>query len=99
MGSSTLNDQNWKNVFANAKMKHPTGKEVRYGQKKNRKKTPKKPHKIANLISKLNFYNTALKGCQGIAFTHGVRMGRRAGRKSLSSLYLRNDKVEEVDTW
>ena len=25
------------------------------------------------------FYPTALKGCQGIVFTHGVQMGGRAG--------------------
>ena len=25
------------------------------------------------------FYPTALKGCRGIVFTHGVRMGGRAG--------------------
>ena len=25
------------------------------------------------------FYRTALKGCQGIVFTHGVRVGRQAG--------------------
>ena len=44
-----------------------------------------------------HFYPTALKGCQGIVFTHGVRMGGRASgraaRKSLSALYLRNRKV------
>ena len=44
-----------------------------------------------------HFYPTALKGCRGIVFTHGVRMGGRAGRqaagKSLSGLYLRNHKV------
>ena len=40
------------------------------------------------------FYPTALKGCRGIVFTHGVRMGGWAGGgKSLSSLYLRNCKV------
>ena len=51
------------------------------------------------------FYPTALKGCWGIVFTHGVRMGGRAGvrvggrvgdlrrEKSLSGLYLRNRKV------
>ena len=27
----------------------------------------------------LAFYPTALKGCRGIVFTHGVRMGGRAG--------------------
>ena len=48
-----------------------------------------------------DFYPTALKGCQGIVFTHGVRMGGRAGVRaggraagnSLSGLYLRNRKV------
>ena len=25
------------------------------------------------------FYPTALKGCQGIVFTHGVRLGKRLG--------------------
>ena len=52
----------------------------------------------------LVYYSTALKGCWGIVFTHGVRMGGRVsgqaggwvgGRreKSLSGLYLRNRKV------
>ena len=27
----------------------------------------------------LRFYPTALKGCRGIVFTHGVRMGGRRG--------------------
>ena len=43
-----------------------------------------------------SFYPTALKGCWGIVFTHGVRMGGRVGgrrEKSLSGLYLRNRKV------
>ena len=44
-----------------------------------------------------HFYPTALKGCRGIVFTHGVRMGRwaggRAAGKSLSGLYLRKRKV------
>ena len=40
-----------------------------------------------------NFYPTALKGCRGIIFTYGVRMGGRAAGKSLSRLYLRNRKV------
>ena len=44
-----------------------------------------------------NFYPTALKGCRGIVFTHGVRVGGRAGgwtaENSLSGLYLRNRKV------
>ena len=39
------------------------------------------------------FYPTVLKGCRGIVFTHGVRMGGRAADKSLSRLYLRNRKV------
>ena len=47
------------------------------------------------------FYPTALKGCWGIVFTYGVRMGGRpvwraggrAAGKSLSGLYLRNRKV------
>ena len=47
----------------------------------------------------MNFYPTALKGCQGIVFSHGVRMGGRVVGKSLSRLYLRNRKVSEVDTW
>ena len=49
-----------------------------------------------------HFYPTVLKGCQGIVFTHGVQMGGRAGvwaGKSWSRLYLRNGKVQEVDTW
>ena len=44
-----------------------------------------------------NFYPIALKGCRGIVFTHGVRMGGRvsgqAAGKSLSGLYLKNRKV------
>ena len=47
------------------------------------------------------FYPTALNGCWGIVFTHGVRMvgragvraGGRAAGNSLSGLYLRNRKV------
>ena len=47
------------------------------------------------------FYPTALKGCRGIVFTHGVWMGERAGGRSVgraagnsvSGLYLRNRKV------
>ena len=43
------------------------------------------------------FYPTALNGCWGIVFTHGVRMVGRAGGQaagnSLSGLYLRNHKV------
>ena len=42
------------------------------------------------------YYPTALNGCWGIVFTHGVRMvghpGGWAGN-SLSGLYLRNRKV------
>ena len=50
-------------------------------------------------LNHLNFhvYPTALKGCWGIVFTHGVRMGGcavgRAAGNSLSGLYLRNCKV------
>ena len=40
-----------------------------------------------------DFYPTALKGCRGIVFTHGVRMGGQVGGNSLSGLYLRNRKV------
>ena len=43
------------------------------------------------------FYPTALNGCWGIVFTHGVgmvgRAGGRAAGNSLSGLYLRNRKV------
>ena len=46
-----------------------------------------------NIEINTSFYPTALKGCQGIVFTHGVRMGRPAAGKSLSRLYLRNHKV------
>ena len=28
---------------------------------------------------KCNFYPTALKGCRGIVFTHGIQMGGRPG--------------------
>ena len=28
----------------------------------------------------IGFYPTAVKGCRGIVFTHGVRMGGRSGR-------------------
>ena len=34
-----------------------------------------------------------------LVFTHGVQMGRRVAGKSLSRLYLRNCKVQEVVTW
>ena len=45
-----------------------------------------------------SFYPTALGGCRGIVFTHGVRMGGRSGGiagsgKSLFGLYFRNRKV------
>ena len=33
-----------------------------------------------------HFYPTALKGCVGIVFTHGVRMGGQTVGKSLSGL-------------
>ena len=46
-----------------------------------------------NYINFSHFYPTALKGCRGIVFTHGVRMGGRVAGKSLSGLYLRNRKV------
>ena len=39
------------------------------------------------------FYPTALNGCWGIVFTHGVRMVGRAAGNRLSGLYLRNRKV------
>ena len=32
-----------------------------------------------HMILNISFYPTALKGCQGIVFTHGVRMGGRVG--------------------
>ena len=35
--------------------------------------------KISFLPSYKNNYPTALKGCRGIVFTHGVRMGGRPG--------------------
>ena len=46
-----------------------------------------------------NFYPTALKGCRGIVFTHGVQIGGWVAGKSFSGLYLRNRKMSEVDTW
>ena len=49
---------------------------------------------LAVLIDKQDFfYPTAFKGCRGIVFTHGVRMGGRAAGNSLFGLYLRNRKV------
>ena len=52
-------------------------------------------------LASSHFYPTALNGCWGIVFTHGVRMvgrlggraGGRAAGNSLSRLYLRNRKV------
>ena len=42
----------------------------------------------------LSFYPTALNGCRGVVFTHGVLMGGRAVKgKSLSGMFLRNYKV------
>ena len=38
-----------------------------------------------------HFYPTALKGCQGIVFTHGVRMGGWAAGNSLSGVTRDND--------
>ena len=46
-----------------------------------------------NLVLTFSFYPTPFKGCRGIVFTHGVRMGGRAAGNSLSGLYLRNRKV------
>ena len=43
-------------------------------------------------IVSVRFYPTALKDCQLIVFTPGVRMGWRAVRKSLFRMYLRNCK-------
>ena len=57
-------------------------------------------HITLDILQKLtpdSFYPTALNGCWGIVFTHGVRMvgraGGRAAGNSLSGLYLRNRKV------
>ena len=36
-----------------------------------------------------HFYPTALKGCWGIVFTHGVRMGRRAGGRAAGKEFVR----------
>ena len=49
--------------------------------------------KIVNLQYITSGYPTVLKGCRGIVFTHGVRMGGWAVGKSLCGLYLRNRKV------
>ena len=35
----------------------------------------------ASLMLFYNFYPTALKGCQGIVFTHGVQIGGWVGRR------------------
>ena len=50
-------------------------------------------HYNEDLNIMLYFYPTDLKGCQGIVFTHGVRMGGWAVGRSLSGLYLGNCKV------
>ena len=34
------------------------------------------------IYEKTGFYHTALEGCRGIVFTHGVQMGRRVGGRS-----------------
>ena len=44
--------------------------------------TSEVPHpKFENFKTLSHFYPTALKGCWGIVFTHGVRMGGRAAGK------------------
>ena len=48
---------------------------------------------MGQILKLRNFYPTTLKGCQGIVFTHGVRMGGRAAGNSLSGLYLTNRMV------
>ena len=48
---------------------------------------------ITGTSDRLHFYSTALKGCRGIVFTHGVWMG---SRKSLSGLYLRNHEDRKL---
>ena len=37
----------------------------------------------------IHFYPTALKGCWGIVFTHGVRMGERAGGRAAGKEFVR----------
>ena len=37
---------------------------------------------------KFHFYPTALKGCRGIVFTHGVWMGRQAGGQAAGKVCL-----------
>ena len=61
---------------------------------------PRCCHKIIKVLKNFpqvkeieGFYPTALNGCWGIVFTHGVRMGGWAAGNSLSGLYLRNRKV------
>ena len=49
--------------------------------------------KIFPNLNVFAFYPTALEGCRGIVFTHGVRMVGRAAGNSWSGLYLRNRKV------
>ena len=34
----------------------------------------------------MNFYPTALKGCQGIVFTHGGQMGEHLGRRTVGKV-------------
>ena len=43
------------------------------------------------------FYPKAFKGCVGIVFTHGIQMGGQGG-ESLSGLYLKNRRGQEVET-
>ena len=51
------------------------------------------------------FYPTALKGCRGIVFTHGVQMGRRAGFSGGQREIVRPGcisetvRCKEVHTW
>ena len=59
--------------------------------------------KLTLVVLLREFHSKRVKGCRGIVFTHGVWMGgrvsERATENSLSGLYFRNRKVEEVDTW
>ena len=49
------------------------------------------PFSLSSNFNTIDYYPTVLKGCRGIVFTHGVRIGRHAGGgESLSGLYLRN---------
>ena len=52
-----------------------------------------KPHYFCWYEKTCHFYPTALKGCRGIVFTHGIWMGGWVRGRSLSDLYLRNRKV------